>query len=337
MMEMKTHLIAGFLTVACATFGADPGDQYAAYLTEQRAKCEKLRQAWRAAGTTAEVFNPVSGTFTAIGTLQKSRVEHTATLLSDGSVLVAGGYDDTGACCIFPPYSSMERYVPGTGFVGAGSMQVARYQHTASSLADGTTLFAGTYGWSSIGGRTAEVYDPATAVALVSVAPPVGTAGAAYAGFTLIGSGGIGGPYTITHRSGALPDGLSYNSSTRTISGTPVESGPFTMTFTVSDTVNNENSQTLTLRIDPLTITTTGLPNAQRTVPYTTQLVATGLAPIAWTLSPGSALPAGLTLNTNGTITGTPTTVQFASFSVRATDAVGQVALRQLSISVVNP
>ena len=53
-MEMKTHLIAGFLTVACATFGADPGDQYAAYLTDQRAKCEKLHQAWRAAGTTAE-------------------------------------------------------------------------------------------------------------------------------------------------------------------------------------------------------------------------------------------------------------------------------------------
>ena len=109
------------------------------------------------------------------------------------------------------------------------------------------------------------------------------------------------------------------------------------MTFTVSDTSGHANSQAVTVRIDPLTVTTATLPTAQVGVPYNAQLTAAGLVPITWSLALASALPAGLTLNPNGTITGTPTTVQFASFSVRATDGVGQVALRQMFISVINP
>ncbi len=231
----------------------------------------------------------------------------------------------------------MERYVPGTGFVGAGSMLVERYVHSSSLLANGSALLTGTWGWSSTGGRTAEFYSPATAVALVSTAAPDGFAGTAYAGFTLVGSGGGGGPYSIAHVSGGLPGGLIYDPNSRAISGTPTESGTFGIAFRVADGFGNSNSQTVWVRIDRLAVTTASLPNAQVGTAYNQPLAGTGRAPLTWSLVPNQGgLPAGLTLNPNGTITGTPTTVQFAWFYVRATDAVGQVAQRQLSISV-NP
>src|SRR5439155_23300597 len=124
----------------------------------------------------------------------------TATSLPDGSVLLAGGQADTTCCLPHAPVASMERYVPGTGFVNAGSLIAARYVHTATALKcpsgspgcsyGGKVLLAGTYGWSQLAGFTAELYDPAAAVPLASAAAPDGHNGAAYAGFTLAGQGG---------------------------------------------------------------------------------------------------------------------------------------------------
>ena len=79
------------------------------------------------------------------------RSYHTATLLTDGRVLVAGGIGNDEA--------SAERYDPATGkWSVTGSMERGRYLHTATLLRNGQVLVAGGVG----GPKKAEQYDPAT-------------------------------------------------------------------------------------------------------------------------------------------------------------------------------
>ena len=105
--------------------------------------------------------------------MQVERDDHTAVKLDDGSVLVAGGLRDT-TCCGTPhePQATMERYVPGTGWVSAGSMRASRYNHSATLLGDGRVLLAGTWGWSNAGSRMAELYNPATALSFTGPHQP---------------------------------------------------------------------------------------------------------------------------------------------------------------------
>jgi len=81
------------------------------------------------------------------------RSAHTATLLANGKVLIAGGIDPSGENT-----TKAEIYDPGTGtFSLTGSMTAARAGHTATLLATGRVLIAG-----GSEGATSEVYDPTT-------------------------------------------------------------------------------------------------------------------------------------------------------------------------------
>jgi hypothetical protein len=105
--------------------------------------------------SSAEIYDPAAGAFTAAGNMTRVRHKHEATLLADGRVLIAGGSDERdgrGA------YTSAEIYNPATGaFTVTGNMNAARYklQGTSVLLNDGKVLIAG-------GADRAEVFDPAT-------------------------------------------------------------------------------------------------------------------------------------------------------------------------------
>jgi hypothetical protein len=87
--------------------------------------------------------------------LTTAREFHTATLLPDGQVLVAGGeVCVTGSCSVL---ASAELYDPATGaWTPTRSMTVARYGQTATLLPSGQVLAAGGPG------SSAELYTPAT-------------------------------------------------------------------------------------------------------------------------------------------------------------------------------
>ena len=100
---------------------------------------------------TASAIAQTPGTFTATSNMTAARAGHTATLLPNGKVLIAGG---TGL-------PSAELYDPVTGlFTPTGNMTTPRLGHTASLLPDGRVLIIG----GTLTGASAEIYDPATSV-----------------------------------------------------------------------------------------------------------------------------------------------------------------------------
>lgn len=114
------------------------------------------------AATSAELFDPATGSFKATGRMTTGRGRHTATLLLNGKVLIIGGASDGVYGTGFS--ASAELYDPTAGvFNSTGSMAAARFGHTATLLKNGKVLVVGGTGsYSSSSFSTAEIYDPAT-------------------------------------------------------------------------------------------------------------------------------------------------------------------------------
>jgi len=100
-----------------------------------------------------EVYDPATGTWSPTGSIAVLRYYYSATLLPDGSVLVAGGYSG--------PTATAELYSSATGtWRTTGSLTAARSSHTTTLLPDGKVLVVGGQGASGLLTRV-ELYDPA--------------------------------------------------------------------------------------------------------------------------------------------------------------------------------
>ena len=111
--------------------------------------------------SSAELYDPATGSWSSTGSLGTARDVHTATLLPSGKVLIAGGvyYGGDGGSAL----NSAELYDPATGtWSNTGGLNTGRYLHTATLLPSGKVLVVGGYKDFSGYLSSAELYDPAT-------------------------------------------------------------------------------------------------------------------------------------------------------------------------------
>ncbi len=152
---------------------------------------------------------------------------------------------------------------------------------------------------------------------------PDGVVGETYE-VTLQGSGGMQ-PYYWQLLDGPLPDGITLDEEMGTLSGTPTEAGNFDVTLELSDDLGTAAEASFAFEVfapAAAVVITSGspLPKGEEGEPYAVQLQASGgLAPYTWGIVDG-ALPAGLTLASNGAISGTPADHGTFSFTVKVFD-----------------
>lgn len=138
-------------------------------------------------------------------------------------------------------------------------------------------------------------------------------------------------PYTWSVTSGTLPGGLTVNTATGTISGTPTSKNVFPFTVMVTDAQTATASVSLSISIDELFfISTESLAGGVVGIPYSQSLSAIGgVPPYTWSMYGGAGLPFGLTLNSStGLISGTPTIGWGNTITAQVTDSGGLVATK---------
>ena len=240
----------------------------------------------------------------------------------------ADGYD--------PNYKRAMAYLNTADFNNDGQIDITT---TALNIDSGKTV-----GTPAVG-ITAIPFNKTFATPVINIASLVpATVGQPYTQQLLVTGGDPGKPFSfaLNAQSVPLPAGLTM-SPTGLITGTPTQPGPFQLTFNISQpngpkgtsmgTLTVNNAQPGVVVISPAT-----LPGGKAGVAYSQLLTATGgTGAVNFALSAGT-LPAGLTLSFNGLISGTPTTTGPSSFTVSATDSVGNVGYAQYGITIgTNP
>ena len=241
-----------------------------------------------------------------------------------------------------PPYTWSVSPVLPNGL----SLDAATGGISGTPTTQGTTSHTFTVSDTSAPAKTVEqtlnlTIDPPLSVTTTSL--PDGSIGAAYNQPVQT----VGGLEPLTFNivlpgTGTLPQTLSLNSTTGIISGTPTApAGTFTFTVRVADAGGQQDTQALSLRINPSSppqITTTSLPGGTVSQAYIQRVQASGgIGTLAWSVSAGS-LPVGLLLDpsgpSGGTISGTPSDGGSSNFTVKVTDSLGQTDTQNLSITV---
>lgn len=234
---------------------------------------------------------------------------------------------------------------PYTFSVAGGSLPPG-VSLAASGLLSGTPTVAGTYTFTVLvtdatGLTAAKEYSLTTGASGFNIdtppALPNGTVNVPYSQ-TMAASGGTQ-PYTWIQTEGSLPPGLSL-APNGVISGTPTTVGSYIFLLRVTDALSAVATKTMTLTVSQtggstLTITTPSpLPVAPLNQGYTATMAGSGgTPPYIWTFSGGS-IPPGLQLNTNGTLSGTPTTAGTYNFSILLTDNTGASVQGSFSLTV---
>jgi hypothetical protein len=224
------------------------------------------------AGGTGGTIPVETRSFTRTGTMTVARTKHTATLLPNGKVLIAGGSSGNTAL------ASAELYDPGTGsFTATGTLTAARLGHTATLLASGKVLI--------VSGLGAELYDSATGTFTATGSPTVARTehtatllksgevliAGGYSGTSALASAELYDPATAKFTAaGNLTVARRQHAATLLQGGTVLLAGGF---FPPTNTGNNDGLASAEI-YDPATatFTATGTMQTRRSSPIATLL-----------------------------------------------------------------
>jgi uncharacterized protein (TIGR03437 family) len=238
--------------------------------------------------------------------------------------------------------TSNEAWITITGGASGSGNGTVSY----SVGADGGAARVGTV---SIAGTTFTINQSSGSAGALTITTPANLPGGAVNqsySTTLAASGGVP-PYAWSISAGALPAGLKLNASTGLISGAATAAGTSTFTATVQDNAGTSVSLVLSLTINTASstfeITNTSFPNGVVNQPYTQALTSSGGVVTPFAPQPvfqvvGGALPDGVSIIRNTdlsfAISGTPTTAGVFNFTLSATDAAGNAAAANFTITI---
>jgi hypothetical protein len=209
---------------------ADNGEQFYVVVSDNYGRSAT-------SNTATLTIQGVSGTFVNTGTPSTARNCHTATLLQNGMVLIAGGRDGNN------PLSSAELFDPATGnFTATGSLVTSRCAHSATLLQNGKVLIAGGYNFGNNNSlptlSSAEIYDPAAGT--FSATGSLATSRTSHSA-TLLASGKV-----LVAGGASTADGYTY-----TTIGSAELYDPVAGTFSATGSLN-------TARVAPATLLSNG-------------------------------------------------------------------------------
>ena len=216
-------------------------------------------------------------------------------------------------------------------YTTASTLPTGLTLHASTGVIDGTPTQSGTFpivvtATDSNGCTgTGSTYTLVIACNVITVTNPgvnTGTAGVAFSQ-TFTQSGGNG--TIVWSETGALPTGISLNTSTGTLFGTTSQVGSFPITVKATDANGcfGTSSYTLTINCQTITVTNPGVNTVQAGTAFDQTFTATGiLGTVTW--SETGALPSGISLNpTTGHLAGTTNVVGSYPITVTATDTNG--------------
>ncbi|PPT18861.1 autotransporter outer membrane beta-barrel domain-containing protein [Xanthomonas arboricola] len=282
-----------------------------------------------------------------------ARATGTGTIVNDDLVVVVGPASlpaATAGSAYSQTLSASGGTAPYTFAITAGALP-AGLTLSAAGVLSGTPTASGGFNFTATatdsGGSPtsgARAYTLTVAVATTTfpaTSLPAGTAGQAYSSALNPATGGVA-PYTYAVTAGALPAGITLDGSSGALTGTPGSVGSFSFSVTATDSTTGTPSQAtrgynLTIAAPPIVVAPSALPSATRGTAYSQTLSASGgTAPYTYALASGT-LPAGITLASNGTLSGTATVEGSFNFTVTATDANTFTATQAYALTVAGP
>ncbi|WP_437179724.1 beta strand repeat-containing protein [Pelotalea chapellei] len=266
---------------------------------------------------------------------------------------------NSSATCITPPTANCVSItaVKGTPItavtMSASGGDGGSYTFSANGLPDGLVMSTGgtISGTPTVGGTfpyTVTVTDSHgntgnTSCSVTVTYPPItgscvsitAVKGTPITAVTMSASGGDGGSYTFS--ANGLPDGLVMSTG-GTISGTPTVGGTFNYTVTITDKAGNIGTSncSVTVTYPPITGTCVSIIAVKGTPITAVTMSASGGDGGPYTFS-ASGLPAGLTMDATGKISGTPTVGGTFSYTVTITDKAGNIGTSNCSVTVTYP